>query len=246
MKGYKFVNEELEHAKSSLAVINEMMDIKSNPVVDSVLMPVIKAVPVIGEMIDSSMDKAIDNFQKKKEQELIEVILRDKHTITSEMVNDVEFIVNFAKTKEIVCRLASNEKVKYFGNLIRNGYLSGTHISNSEFEEYLDLLNTMSYREIQYLVFLKEHPIGKKDITSWGKFEQLFREQFEQEEENPYSIYLRIKRTGFVEEEFKLQNTTISKDSVGDYELDWDEIESDCFFVSEAFNRFCKMILDDG
>lgn len=73
------------------------------------------------------------------------------------MVNDVEFIVNFARTREAIRRLATNDKVKYFGNLIRNGYLSGEHIENSKFEEYLDILNTMSYREIQYLIDYKKY-----------------------------------------------------------------------------------------
>ena len=65
--------------------------------------------------------------------------------------------LNFARAREAVRRLATNDKVKYFGNLIRNGYLSGEHIENSEFEEYLDILNTMSYREIQYLVDYKKY-----------------------------------------------------------------------------------------
>ena len=91
-------------------------------------------------------------MKRKKEQELIEVILKDSNSITNEMVNDVEFIVNFAKTREAVRRLATNDKVKYFGNLVRNGYLAGNHIENSEFEEYLDILNTMSYREIQHVI----------------------------------------------------------------------------------------------
>ena len=33
-------------------------------------MPIVKAVPVIGDMIDSSMNKVIEEFQEKKENEL--------------------------------------------------------------------------------------------------------------------------------------------------------------------------------
>lgn len=76
------MNEELELAKVSLKNANDYADIKSNPVVESVLMPIVKAVPVIGDMIDSSMNKVIEEFQKKKEKELIEVILKDKNSIT--------------------------------------------------------------------------------------------------------------------------------------------------------------------
>lgn len=238
------MNEELELTKVSLKNANDYADIKSNPVVESVLMPIVKAVPVIGDMIDSSMNKVIEEFQEKKENELIEVILKDKNSITFDMVNDVEFIVNFAKTREAVRRLATNDKVKYFGNLIRNGYLSGEHIENSEFEEYLDILNTVSYREIQYLVFLKEHPLGKKGITSWGKFEQLFYDEYGKENEKPYFCYLRLKRTGFVDEKYCLESTSVSQDSGGDYELDFTDIDSEGFSVTASFNVFCKKVLD--
>lgn len=238
------MNEELELAKVSLKNANDYADIKSNPVVESVLMPIVKAVPVIGDMIDSSMNKVIEEFQEKKENELIEVILKDKNSITFDMVNDVEFIVNFARAREAVRRLATNDKVKYFGNLIRNGYLSGEHIENSEFEEYLDILNTMSYREIQYLIFLKEHPLGKKGITSWGKFEQLFYDEYGKENEKPYFCYLRLKRTGFVDEKYCLESTSVSQDSGGDYELDFTDIDSEGFSATASFNIFYKKVLD--
>ena len=238
------MNEELELAKVSLKNANDYADIKSNPVVESVLMPIVKAVPVIGDMIDSSMNKVIEEFQEKKENELIEVILKDKNSITFDMVTDVEFIVNFARAREAVRRLATNDKVKYFGNLIRNGYLSGEHIENSEFEEYLDILNTMSYREIQYLIFLKEHPLGKKGITSWGKFEQLFYDEYGKENEKPYFCYLRLKRTGFVDEKYCLESTSVSQDSGGDYELDFTDIDSEGFSATASFNIFYKKVLD--
>ena len=149
------MNEELESVKLSLQNINDIVDIKGNPVVSSVLMAPVKAIPIIGDLIDSSADALLDDFQKKKEQELIDVILTNSTAITTEMVNDVEFIINYARVVEAVKRLATNDKIKFFGNLIRNGYLSGEHIENSEFEEYIDILNTMSYREIKYLVDYK-------------------------------------------------------------------------------------------
>lgn len=87
------------------------------------------------------MKRVIADFQKKKEQELIEIILKDKNKITPDMVNDVEFLFSFAKAEAAVCKLATNNKVQYFGNLMRNGYMSGKHIENSEFEEYMEILN---------------------------------------------------------------------------------------------------------
>ena len=145
------INEELDVLKSSLQKISEMADIKSNPVVESVLMPLVKAFPVIGDMIDSGINKIIKDEQDKKEQELVEYILKNKGVITTNMLNDVEFIINCARVQEAVRRLATNDKVQFFGNLVRNGYLSGEHIENDEFEEYLDVLVTLSYRQLECL-----------------------------------------------------------------------------------------------
>ena len=41
-------------------------------------------------------------------------ILSGKDIITTEMVNDIEFIINFYKVIESVKRLATNDKVKFY------------------------------------------------------------------------------------------------------------------------------------
>lgn len=46
---------------------------------------------------------------------MIEIILKDKNTITPDMVNDVEFLFSIAKVEEAVRKLATNNKVQYFG-----------------------------------------------------------------------------------------------------------------------------------
>ena len=197
------MNEELESVKLSLQNINDIVDIKENPVVSSVLMAPVKAIPIIGDLIDSSADALLDDFQKKKEQELIDVILTNSTAITTEMVNDVEFIINYARVVEAVKRLATNDKIKFFGNLIRNGYLSGEHIENSEFEEYIDILNTMSYREIKYLVdykiYCEEQDKDKKykskrmgktpSYNRWDYFTKDYAETYSKTKSELYYIF---------------------------------------------------------
>ena len=49
------MNEDFELAKLSLHNSNDLIDIKENPVVDAVLLAPIKAIPIIGDLIDSSV-----------------------------------------------------------------------------------------------------------------------------------------------------------------------------------------------
>ena len=67
------MNEKLEMAKNSLYNANEIKDIKENPVVESVLLASIKAIPVLGDLIDSSTNKLLNDFQQKKEQEFFAI-----------------------------------------------------------------------------------------------------------------------------------------------------------------------------
>ena len=237
------MNEEFEQTKLSLQNMNELVDIKGNPVVSSLLMAPIKAVPVIGDLVDSTTDKLLENFQQKKEQEFIDVILKDSNSITTEMANDVEFIVNFAKTREAVRRLATNDKVKYFGNLIRNGYLSGEHIENSEFEESLEILNTMSYREIMYLVdYYKfcngRHLNGVERLNSWYSFLNQYSSKMKVKQHVISSIFSRIAKTGFVEAIY----VTTSGSVDGERTLET-PAEQDAFMINKSFDRFYNMVL---
>ena len=60
------MNEKLEMAKNSLYNANEIKDIKENPVVESVLLAPIKAIPVLGDLIDSSTNNTtLQLFHKK-------------------------------------------------------------------------------------------------------------------------------------------------------------------------------------
>lgn len=238
------VNEELEVLKSSLQSANELADIKRNPVVESVLMPIIKAFPVIGNMIDSAVNVKINEFQNKKEQELVEFVLKDKYTITSQMINDVEFIVNYARTKEAVRRLATNDKVKFFGNLIRNGYLSGEHIENDTFEEYLEVLTTMSYRQLECLAeFYQKSQLTKGRIID--KDWEIFKKNSKYSESDIKFILKQLTRTGFINECRGVIAHDDKEDEDGEFLPDIDG-PFQGYELDESFTKFYDMVLRMG
>lgn len=138
-------------------------------------------------------------------------------------INDVEFIVNYARVRKAVRRLATNDKVKFF-NLIRNGYLSSRHIQSSVFDEYMDILNSMSYREIMYLVDHKKYyeDCSKKSKSSKSIFERTYNNKFPQfcrdysQKNNIMQreinfVFMHFKRTGFIEEEFETESKDVDK-----------------------------------
>lgn len=238
------MNEEFELVKKSLANANDLIDIKENPVVDAVLLAPIKAIPVIGALVDSSTNMVLKNFQEKKEKELIDIITKDGNLVTSEMVNDVEFIINFKRVMESVMRLATNDKVKFFGNLIRRGYLSGGHIENNLFEEYLNILNIMSYREIQYLIDYKSYceeqsKTKNASYNRWGYFSRYYTKQRGITGSELCNVFMRIKNTGFIDEEFETETGDVDDDN----SFSSLNVESRGYYIDKSFLEFYNMVL---
>lgn len=229
--------EMIEGAKLDLQNIDTTIDIKHNPVI-SAFVSAIEKVPVIGDLIDDSLEYALIDFQSKKQQQLIEVINNvPTGTVTSNMINDVEFIMSFAKTKNAVNKLLNGDKVKFYGNLLVNGYLSeGDKISTDEFEEYLELINSLSYRELEYLSFFKEFSDkhrGRLVHQNWSQFSTEFRKTFQNRD--AYSVFKRLQRTGFISE--VIETSDVEEEALSlDIEIIGFETEPD-------FSRFNEIVL---
>ena len=114
------------------------------------------------------------------------------------MVNDVEFIMGFAKTKNAVDKLSNGDKVKFYGNLLVNGYLNDKDkISVDEFDEYLELINSLSYRELEYLSFFKEHSDKHRGILiyqHWEEFSKEFENKFPKRDVDVYKRQMEYLR----------------------------------------------------
>lgn len=226
----------LESTKLSLQNTDTMSDVKHNPVV-SPLLSLLKGIPLCGDLIDNSIESLLKHFQTQKQKELLNIIESSAGTITSDMVNDVEFIMSYLKTGNAIAKLLNADKVKFYGNLLVNGYLSEQEkISADEFEEYLELLNSLSYRELEYLVLFKEFSSkhnGRLVYQNWTAFRMEFQNKFPNRNIN--SAFKRLQRTGFI-------NEVIETGTVDEGTLSLD-INSIGFEAEPEFFRFNEMVL---
>lgn len=244
-------SDKLEKIKQSLNNSEDLVDIKNNPIVKVTILSVIKAVPILGDLIDSSLDNCLTIFQENKRNELIKLILSNVN-ITSDMVNDVEFILNFAKTLEAVNRLSSNDKIRYFANLVKNGYFTANKVENDLFEEHLRLLTTLSFREIEYLYFLYQYQnkhFGKSNKK--GEYTRDFGLEFS----NVFNcgrfdyidVYDKLAATGCVQKFYIGYASQIEKIHDGyyeDYQMSDIEVDIDYYYINDGFVHFLQMISD--
>ena len=238
------MDNDLEMKKEEYLLAKQLQDIKRNPVTEGML-SLVKMVPVLGDMMDATITNSLDSFQANKEKELLEVILIGSETITSDKVNDIEFIVNYARTIDAVRRLATNDKVKYFGNLIRNGYLRNYKIESFSFDEYFEILSSMSMREIDYLVQYKlycEETVKPGKKVRYDKY-QYFISDFcgktgiSRGEVD--MVFSRLVRTGFVETMLETETADVDDTSIPAL-----AVEGSGYYITKGFHDFYEVVLN--
>lgn len=236
-----FLNKKLE-----LQNIEQIINVKNNPAVKMTIINLMKSIPILGDLLDNTIDIILSSFQQKKRDEFIDIILK-KANITKVMVNDVDFIMEFAKTLEAVNKVTVNEKVKYFAYLFSNSYCINEKIETDEYDEYLRILEDLSLREIQYLCFLKEFELinnsnGNRDKYSkyWYRFMDKFSVDFGLNKYDSYAIYKRLIRSGLVDKSIKY-NGSIEKSGQSEYESDYNisfiEDDLEYFYTTDYFNK---------
>jgi hypothetical protein len=179
------VKIDFDKVKEEEKQIDKLIEIKSNPIAKSVI-SLFKAIPVVAEFVDSCIDTELFKHQVRKREELLAYVFDEEELITSERVNDIEFIMSFAKTIEVVDRLSVNDKIEYMGKLLKRGYFSGEKIENYQFDEYLCIIRELSYREIEILVLYDKYMgrLGKKissfqNVWEFVEFKKIVKNRFD-------------------------------------------------------------------
>lgn len=199
------MNEKLDIVKSEYKAMQDLKGIWNNPMVQFIISN-IPCISTISTIVDGSIQYLIDERQKKKMEELLETVFLDS-SITLDDLYDVDHIMEFAKVMDVVNHLIRNDKVKYFGKLLKSTIHSGNK-NIDEFEELLNKLNELSLREIDLLFLLaeteKNHIIKDSnnndtiDYTkSWKDFVEKVKDEYDMNETEIDSSMLGIMRTGF-------------------------------------------------
>ena len=197
-----------EENKLSLHNCEEFADIKNNPVVSTFITSVKPLFPFWGELVDGVVNEILTKNIIEKREKLLDIILSDTEMITTDMSSDVEFIISLKKTVEAVDRLVTNDKIVYFGNLFKNGYLNEERIQAYKFEEYFNIINSLSYRQLDLLALLHTYSTKevlcddekKADGERWTLFKKDACVRFSISEDDLVAILKSTEKSGLCKE----------------------------------------------
>ena len=153
------MSNEYEKLESSLKTAETLKEMRLNPIVEAFVSCVKPFFPGIGELVDSSVNEIVENFQKAKRREFCEYIFDTEEVITKEKISDIEFLMEFGRTLDAINRLAQNEKVIYIAALFKNTFIIKNSYDTDQYEEWLKCIDDLSYRQIEILKCLYDEEL---------------------------------------------------------------------------------------
>ena len=165
-------------------------------------------------------EQEVAGFQKRKREEFLSYITESGELIVKSDVADVPFLMELARTLEVLNRLATNEKVLYIANLFKHTFLLAGDRDIDLYEENLKRLEELSIREITILAKLHQYKYNNK------AFYEDIRKDCRIEKDEVKNILSAVTRTGFC------------KEKVGAY-LGY---EGDVYYTPPLFESFLKCI----
>ena len=236
--------QDFNKAKRELAKEEMVNSIYSNQ--KSVMTGVTSIIPFLGPFIDKLADQKFESYQLKKRKLFIDTVLSNEDLITSDKVSNVQFIINNENIIKLVDTCTSNDKVIYYGNLIRNGYFqSERQISNDDFEEYRTLLSDLSEREIKYLIIFANHA-RENGYCLEGKALNLYFKEMKELYPNisPIVMLNRLKRTGFINDEAAWADYGDADETVENADANLVLGSGNAFTLDHGYDDFERMVLE--
>ena len=206
--------EQLEKSIKEWEEIERREDVISNTPLrglKNVAFALAQEVPVLGSLVTDTIDRRLEEHQNKVKKALIDTILDYEGIIEPDKIEGVSFIIEYAKTQEVLVRLANDKKVCYICNLFGNYFFAEDHQGDVDlYEEYLNQLSLLSYREIDLLMCLEyferlishEHLENKmqRSKKSYGEFKTEAKKRWKISEKQLEGIMMSISKSGFCKE----------------------------------------------
>lgn len=187
---------------------------ENNPIIRALIQIVMAPIPYgIGSAIDDALTTAINNLREKRLKVFFDELATGSRHLTPDLIREEDFLHAFFSTLKAAANSKRHEKIRLFARLLKNATALGK-LGSEQLEEYLQILDDLSLRELAILVkldsFERKHPLKLRrntDFTDPGIYLQRadeFWQEFTTQVENDLKIppeeliamLSRLNRTG--------------------------------------------------
>lgn len=200
-----------------------------------VIKVVLGNIPIISSINDilDLVNNQIKEYQKEKLQLLFDVINSSDKISDFDILKSNEIIMQFRKAVTAVLKLEKSDKVLFIGNLFKHEYVEAEVYETDEFNEWLNLIETLSYREILLLKDMYEICKPYKSIEKSKTYMEVENE-YMQKISNKYGY-----SKGFISGKL---SGLVSTGLLYSIEINFPGTTHKVFFITEEMEKFIHVI----
>jgi len=161
-------------------------------------------------MADTFLETRANEIKEERIRTFFDELAQGKHELSDELTQSEDFLHCFFITTRAALNTRRREKIRIFARLLNATQAPENEGNIDEYDEYVNILDNMSYREIRVLTILdkyeSQYPVvagneQKLDeiIPFWEQFEQELIRILNLPPEEVDSVLIRLVRTGCYE-----------------------------------------------
>jgi hypothetical protein len=192
--------------KKELGIVKILESYEKKPVIRGL----IQLIPFgIGSGIDVALTTQLDNIRNERAKEFFDELSSGDVELTPELLESEDFLHCYFTTTKLALNSRRREKIRMFARLLKSATGEANFSSTDEYEDYLNILDELSYRELTILFklhkyeseyFLKE---GENDLQRATRFWDMFTKELTGQVGIPElevdALLTRLNRTGCYE-----------------------------------------------
>lgn len=227
MNDIKKLNDDINKAEKWFGITES----KTTGVIKVVLgnIPILSSINDILDLVNNQ----IREYQKEKLQLLFDVINSSDKISDFDILKSNEIIMQFRKAVTAVLKLEKSEKVLFIGNLFKHEYVEAEVYETDEFNEWLNLIETLSYRELLLLKDMYEICKPFRNIESTKIYRDIEKE-YMQKISTKYGY-----SKGFISGKL---SGLVSTGLLCSFEINVPGTTHKVFFISEEMEKFIHVI----
>ena len=174
-----------------------------------VIRGLIQLVPFgVGGAIDIVLTKTLENIQEERAATFFDELAKDDVVVDESLLESEDFLHAYFATAQYAFNSRRREKIKMFAKLLKSSLVEKDISDIDEYEDFLKILDELSYREILALNTLDEYSSTPRTEDQndlqwtnqfWEEFEQRLSKELNLPENQVADFMNRIARTGCYE-----------------------------------------------
>lgn len=170
-----------------------------------IVQALVNAIPTVG----GSLDTLLNAVAEERAKEFFAELSKGSIEFTEEIIQSEDFIHRWLITAKAAVNTRRREKIRLFARLLKSSFLSETSVTTDEYEEYLSILDELSYREFLVLSTLeryeREFPPNENEnelqkvYRFWEDFVSEIKQELDLTFDEVQAMLTRLNRTGCYE-----------------------------------------------